>query len=334
MYFFPLPHAAATISQSGINIALLGKGVCTSQACFLRDLLITSGEKAITRQEPFVGESGFIENLHLVTYTSQPNGNSLFFLDPTWYTGMINSIEGSFNSASIPDSIKNQVSQFDITQEDIETSRDIVQEYLIERFQIRDISSQLGIPEVDDLDKQIRILTFMEKNLAPASEALLCRSVVLGDREIECGKLLELFYKANNIPYELKCSGDKYNSSYITTIGGLQSTLYPKYAYLNADNKNPLSRRLHFAINEKGENKYLWDFSDENLQRFTTSIKESRKIADTVIIPEQKLNSGLPVSNKQFINTLKIDNVTSKITDNRPAAAKQKVIDDDDEIEL
>lgn len=75
------------------------------------------------------------------------------------------------------------------------------------------------------------MLTFMEKHLSPASGSLNCRSVVLGDREIECGKLLELFYKANNIPYILKCSGDKYNSAYITTIDGMESTIYPKVAF-------------------------------------------------------------------------------------------------------
>lgn len=95
------------------------------------------------------------------------------------------------------------------------------------------------------------MLTFMEKHLSPASGSLNCRSVVLGDREIECGKLLELFYKANNIPYILKCSGDKYNSAYITTIDGMESTIYPKVAFFSDRNNNSLSRKLHFAKNKK-----------------------------------------------------------------------------------
>lgn len=45
-----MPQTVAAISQSGINIALLGKGVCASQARFLRDLLLTSGEEAITKK--------------------------------------------------------------------------------------------------------------------------------------------------------------------------------------------------------------------------------------------------------------------------------------------
>lgn len=216
----------------------------------------------------------------------------------------------------------------DVTQEEIESARNTVQEYLIERFQIKDISTQLGIAEASDLDKQIRILAFMEKHLSPASESLNCRSVVLGDREIECGKLLELFYKANNIPYTLKCSGDKYNSAYITTIDGMESTIYPKVAFISDRNNNPLSRKLHFTKNEQDENQYLWAFSDERQQQFKTSIKESRKIATTVIVPEQKLDTNL-TTNRQFANTLKVDVSPVEIPENTPAAETQVVTHED-----
>lgn len=45
------------------------------------------------------------------------------------------------------------------------------------------------------------------KNLAPTNQELAIRSVVMGSHELEVGKLLELFYKANGIPYE--CSSRK-----------------------------------------------------------------------------------------------------------------------------
>lgn len=325
---FFMPQAVAAISQSGINIALLGKGVCASQASFLRDLLLTSGEDAITKKVYFIDEDGMIEDQHLVTYACSSNDGTNFFLDPTWYNGTINSLEGSFNSAYIPEQHKSLLSMLDVRQEEIESARNTVQEYLIERFQIKDISTQLGIAEAGDLDKQIRMLAFMEKHLSPASESLNCRSVVLGDREIECGKLLELFYKANNIPYTLKCSGDKYNSAYITTIDGMESTIYPKVAFISDRNNNPLSRKLHFAKNEQDENQYLWAFSDERQQQFKTSIKESRKIATTVIVPEQKLNTNL-TTNRQFADTLKVDVSPVEISENTPAAVTQVVTHDD-----
>ena len=325
---FFMPQTVSAISQSGINIALLGKGVCASQASFLRDLLITSGEDAMTKKVYFIDEDGMIEDQHLVTYACSSEDGTNFFLDPTWYNGTINSLEGSFNSADIPEQHRSLLSMLDVTQEEIESARNTVQEYLIERFQIKNISTQLGIAEAGDLDKQIRMLAFMEKHLSPASEALNCRSVVLGDREIECGKLLELFYKANNIPYTLKCSGDKYNSAYITTIDGMESTIYPKVAFISDRNNNPLSRKLHFAKNEQDENQYLWAFSDERQQQFKTSIKEARKIATTVIVPEQKLNTNL-TTNRQFADTLKVDVSPVEIFENTPAAVTQVVTHDD-----
>mgnify|MGYP005789792831 CR=1 FL=1 len=326
---FLMPQTVSAISQSGINVALLGKGVCASQASFLRDLLITSGEDAITRKVYFIDEDGMIEDQHLVTYACSSKDGANFFLDPTWYNGTINSLEGSFNSADISEQHRSLLSMLDVTQEEIESARDTVQEYLIDRFQIKDISTQLGISEANDLDKQIRILTFMEKNLAPASEALNCRSVVLGNREIECGKLLELFYKANNIAYTLKCSGDKYNSAYVTTIDGMETTIYPKSAFISDRNNNPLSRKLHFAKNEQGENQYLWAFSDERQQQFKTSIKEARKVADAVIVPEQKLNKNLRATNRQFADTLRVDVAPVEIPEKNLAAVTQEVTHDD-----
>lgn len=325
---FFLSQTVAAISQSGINIALLGKGVCASQARFLRDLLLTSGEEAITKKVYFIDEDGIIEDQHLVTYACSSNNGTNFFLDPTWYNGTINSLEGSFNSADISEQHRSLLSILDVTQEEIESARNKVQEYLIERFQIKDISTQLGIDKASDLDKQIRMLTFMEKHLSPASGSLNCRSIVLGDREIECGKLLELFYKANNIPYILKCSGDKYNSAYITTIDGMESTIYPKVAFFSDRNNNPLSRKLHFAKNKKDENQYLWAFSDERRQQFMTSINKSRKIAATVIVPGQKLDTNL-TTNRQFADTLKVDVSPVENSENTPAAVTQVVTHND-----
>lgn len=325
---FFMPQTVAAISQSGINIALLGKGVCASQARFLRDLLLTSGEEAITKKVYFIDEDGIIEDQHLVTYACSSNNGTNFFLDPTWYNGTINSLEGSFNSADISEQHRSLLSILDVTQEEIESARNKVQEYLIERFQIKDISTQLGIDKASDLDKQIRMLTFMEKHLSPASGSLNCRSVVLGDREIECGKLLELFYKANNIPYILKCSGDKYNSAYITTIDGMESTIYPKVAFFSDRNNNSLSRKLHFAKNIKDENQYLWAFSDERRQQFMTSINKSRKIAATVIVPGQKLDTNL-TTNRQFADTLKVDVSPVENSENTPAAVTQVVTHND-----
>ena len=325
---FFMSQTVAAISQSGINIALLGKGVCAAQARFLRDLLLTSGEEAITKKVYFIDEDGIIEDQHLVTYACSSNNGTNFFLDPTWYNGTINSLEGSFNSADISEQHRSLLSILDVTQEEIESARNKVQEYLIERFQIKDISTQLGIDKASDLDKQIRMLTFMEKHLSPASGSLNCRSVVLGDREIECGKLLELFYKANNIPYILKCSGDKYNSAYITTIDGMESTIYPKVAFFSDRNNNPLSRKLHFAKNKKDENQYLWAFSDERRQQFMTSINKSRKIAATVIVPGQKLDTNL-TTNRQFADTLKVDVSPVENSENTPAAVTQVVTHND-----
>jgi len=321
---FPMPKHVAAISKSGLNVALLGKGVCASQASFLRDLLITSGELSRTSQISFINNEGISEDEHLIAYTTNSE-NETYFLDPTWYNGTVKSIEGSLNSARIPEETRNQLTPLNVTQEEIEEARSNALEYLIERYQIRDLSEQLEIKEVSDLEKQIRILAFIEKNIAPASEKLKCRSVVIGEREIEVGKLLELFYKANDIPYTLQCSGDKYLSDYITNIDGQECTISPRVAFDRSRNDNPLTRVLHFITSEQGDKQYLWQVSKEKEEKIKTMIIESRKIAEGVVFRTKTIDEESKTSRRQFVESLRVEVTPVSITEKSSNITEQEV---------
>lgn len=286
---FSFQNMVSLISQSGINIALLGKGVCASQSKFLRDLLNDIGENAMTGRVDFLDvDTGMSVDAHGITYLKSTDGQT-WFLDPTWYNGTTRSVKGSLNSADLSEEKKKQLSSLNVTQEEIDEARNVVQGYLIKRFGIKEISEQLGLEQVGDLEKQIRILAFMERNLAPASEELNFRSVVLGKREIEVGKLLELFYKSNDIQYKLECDGDKSHTRYTTNIDGKECTIKPEEAFNKVKNNGKaLSRCLHWTKNEHGESKYLWSFSKEQEEEMLNLIRNSRKIAESVIIPEEE----------------------------------------------
>lgn len=294
------------LSKTGINIALLGKGVCSSQANFLRDLLLKSGENANSNKLYFFDKNGNVEDTHFVTYVFSKRQDSLLFLDPTWYNGTLKSISGSFDSACRIDDTNAPLSLLDVNQEQILSARNTVLDYLINRFGIQDISRQLGIANATDLDKQIRMLAFMERNLAPATESLSCRSVVLYNREIECGKLLEMFYRANNIPYLLNCSGDKSESSYTTSINGLSCALIPCKAFSCEKNENTLSEKLHSFRNEDGKLQFLSNTSAIKKKQLAIFIRRARALANSVVIPDENLTSTRRSFKSSFYDNIEI----------------------------
>ena len=277
-----------SISQSGLSIAILGKGICKSQAEFLSHLLIASDMEAYNYQVQFYDkETGnYICSHEVVTAEVLDTGN--FFLDPTFYNGSLESLRGSFDMADFTEERRNTLSILNVTEQEIEEARETAQNYLIKRYGVKEISQQLGLESCGDLEKQMRILTFMEKNLAPTNQELAIRSVVMGSHELEVGKLLELFYKANGIPYEMQFEEDRLNTIYKTMIDGVECSIYPREAF--SKTKPYLSMKLHYAKDKDGTYKRLWEFSKEKKDEIGDMIKEGRKIAGEVKIPQETLD--------------------------------------------
>lgn len=276
------------ISQSGLSIAILGKGVCKSQAEFLSHLLIASDMEAYNYQVQFYDrETGNYIDSHEVV-TAEISDDENFFLDPTWYNGSSESLRGSFDKVDFTEERKKTLSILDTTAQEIEEARENVQNYLIRRYGIEEISQQLGLDSCGDLEKQMRILTFMEKNLAPTNQELSIRSVVMGSHELEVGKLLELFYKANRIPYRILFEEDRLNTIYITMIDSVECNIYPREAFLKTEPY--LSMKLHWTKDKDKKSRFLWEFSREKKDEMATMIRKGRKIAEKVRIPQETLD--------------------------------------------
>lgn len=272
------------LSQTGLNIAILGKGVCSSQAEFLNHLLIASDMQSYNYGVMLYDkENGNFSGSHAVV-TVEVSDDDNIFLDPTLYDGSIESLEGSFDSADLTEERRNTLSILDATEQEIEEARENAQNYLIRRYGIEEISQQLGLESCSDLEKQIRILTFMEKNLAPTNQELSIRSVVMGSHELEVGKLLELFYKANEIPYEFQPYGDsKSEIMYSTTIDGIEYCIAFENAFDSVDSNLSIDY-LYLTIDGEGNLALL---SEEKVDEMRPMIHEGRKIADRVKIPQE-----------------------------------------------
>lgn len=301
------------LSQSGLSIAILGKGVCKSQAEFLSHLLIASNMQGYNYQVQFYDKKtgDYIDSHEVVTAELLEGEN--YFLDPTFYNGSVDSLKGSFDMADLSEERRSTLSILEPTEKEIEGAREIAQSYLIRRFGIKEISEQLGLEDCGDLEKQMRILTFMERNLAPTNHELSIRSVVMGSHELEVGKLLELFYKANGIPYKIQFNEGKQNTVYTTMIDGVECSIFPKIAFSNT--KSMLSAQLHYYRDVDGKLQYLWAASKEKIEdkklvkingveyeaskekfdEIRDLIQKGRKIADEVKIPQETIDIDEPI---------------------------------------
>lgn len=308
----------AGLSQSGLNIAILGKGVCKSQAEFLSHLLIASDMQAYNEQVQFYDkQSGAYIDSHEVTTAELLDGQS-YFLDPTMYNGSSDSLKGTFDKANLEEERKEKLTILDVTEDEISEARECVQNYLIERYGIMEISKQLDLDNCSDLEKQMRILTFIEKNLAPTEQELSIRSAVIGSHEIEVGKLMELFYKANDIPYEIQYEEGKQNTIYKTIIDGTECSIYPREAFSKV--KPSLSMKLHWAKDEDGVFKRLWEFSEDKKNEIASMIRKGREISESVIVPNENPN----VSVWEFIDE-KGDTEVSKTSEELQKEENERV---------
>lgn len=271
---------SARISQSGASAALLGKGVCSSQAKFLRDLLIMSGEDAYAKDVSFLRD-GPVTGQHTVTFAKLSDVDSKILLDPTWYNGTLDSVSKSFVSPSLEIYDREELGTLDITLDDIFKARDFVSDFLIEKYGIKQASEELKIQDADSLEKQIRMLVFMEKHLVNPSTLLTYRNMALGERELSQNVALELFYKANNIPFKLDCSGEKSLTTYTTNIDGKMTSIAPLLSFSqDSMDENRLTDKFHYIKDSNGEEQYLWALDEQYKARYEQAIDNARQIRD------------------------------------------------------
>lgn len=81
---------------------------------------------------------------------------------------------------------------------------------------------------------------------------------------------------------------DRLNTIYKTMIDGVECSIYPREAF--SKTKPYLSMKLHYAKDKDGTYKRLWEFSKEKKDEIGDMIKEGRKIAGEVKIPQETLD--------------------------------------------
>ncbi|MDR2641057.1 MAG: hypothetical protein LBC61_07375 [Candidatus Peribacteria bacterium] len=265
------------LSQSGLNIALLGKGVCASQARFMRDLLqernidsvctnVTFFEKKDEEEVP-VGE-------HDVTLFELDG--MYYYADPTWYNGTIPSLKGSNGLAKCWKYPKLDLYTLDFSQEEIEKACRVASNVAIKKLGIDKIAEELGLSELEDLNKQTTIMAFLEKNAISQAQSVDVASVDINGFEVEVGKAFELFLQQQSVPYSIHQSEKtKEENILFLSVLGKPTAICTRNILYKENNK--LSSSLHQIQMEDKRRKCLHKTNEDIMRQYKESIKNARE---------------------------------------------------------
>ncbi|MDO4282413.1 MAG: hypothetical protein Q4D02_02150 [Clostridia bacterium] len=314
------------ISQSGLNAAILGKGVCASQAFFLRDVLRSSGVNSIECQN-YMDASLFTEDQkaeksinHMSTLSILQNGN-VVYLDPTNYSGSAKKLRmsseewphvstkkvfgygndeyytnlESYNKIYNPiyeqakklmgEEVSERKSIFnslEVSDEEILKARSAVSSCIIGRYRIDEISDELGIKDAKtDLEKQLLILGYVENNIVSnnTDRKMNFRTVLIGDKEIEVSKLMELFYIANDIPYEICDISTKGATEFKLNIDGKEYFLRSDGAFDNTKNENTLTEITFYRKTDGNAVQFITQESEEKYNEYMDLRAKTQEVA-------------------------------------------------------
>lgn len=219
---------AAVLSQEGLKVGLVGKGVCMAQASFLRDLCIVSGMKAGVRKIQSQ------DSIHAITVVSDKEGECIIF-DPTVYNGSANSVNSACKYKKFDDLNCGEVINLSVTNDEIKEARHYVLRFLVEKFKINEISENIGLSDYEIDEKVLRIVAYLESLVVPSMNANF-RSIELNGKELELGKMIELLFSANNIKYDVIPTNKKADSFLQIELFGHEIIMNPKKMYSQSNN--------------------------------------------------------------------------------------------------
>lgn len=237
-------ETAAVITQNGLSVGILGKGVCMSQACFLRDLFILSGLKAIVQKVHF-------DDFNHAFVVVSMNDGEYVILDPTIYNGEVDNINSHDKRYGKFVDVENaRLISLNVNREEIIQAREYALNYLINKFGLIQLSNKIGLNELENDDKIMRIIAFLEPIIV-SSQNTSFKSVELNGKELELGKVLELLFTTNSIKYESIPRKKKNDNLLALNFMGKNVVLNPKQMYISGKN--------YLVYDENGEYKRVSD---------------------------------------------------------------------------
>lgn len=256
-----IKNSSHTFSGSGLNAAITGRGICQSQASFCRDILNELGIDA--RFYPLYGSIGshadvLVENQGI--------------LDPTNYSGSINTLAGGHLFKEY--GLEGKFSDFNFLDKSVfEDCKSRFQKELIKSLGIDKLSELLEFNKFNQDDKQFAIWYLITKNIEILDLSINSTTVNVTGNSIEISNLLELFYIANNIPFERVG----------TVKGKFEHEYYSVYKTVIKDKKVKIIPRFIMGIKPdktRGLTPISYDESLSNYEVYTDDFIRVKQVID------------------------------------------------------
>ncbi len=275
-------NSSHTFSGSGLNAAITGRGICQSQASFCRDILNELGIEA--KFYPLSSSKGshadvLVENQGI--------------LDPTNYIGNIDTLAGGHLFKEY--GLEGKFSDFSFLDKSVfEDCKSRFQKELIKSLGIDKISELLGFDKLNQDDKQFAIWYLITKNIEISDLPINSTTIDVHGNSIEISNLLELFYIANNIPFERNG----------TVKGKFEHEDYPVYKTVIKDKSVKIIPRIIMGIKPdkgRGITPISYDESFSNYEVYMDDFIRVQQVID---------GNGIDIA-----NIFQIANDSSKITE-------------------
>ena len=266
-----IPNSKHTFAGSGLNAAILGRGICQSQASFCRDIL-----EYLKIPVRFLGMGGRSSHADVLI------GNK-YVLDPTNYSGSIRSLSGGHLFTEYKLNEKYEDFSF-LNQEFFDKCKEKMQEKLINVLKIDKISDFLGFDRLSSDEKQFAIWFIIMRNIELYDMPINSTTININGYNIEISNLFELFYKANNIPFTLEQF----------TRGRFDSEYYPIYLTKLKDKLVKIVPRYIVAVNTIRPFSYSETLTETNLYS-----DEFSKIASLLLSTNVSFNDILNSSSNK-----------------------------------
>ena len=189
------------LSYSRMNAALLGKGVCSAQSKFLKDLITYSKALPygrVTTQTIFVPKG-----LHDIVVLNSEDENRAITLDPQNYVGSVSSVKRGFDCKKmlLDDSFEGK--GFRTTKKDLLKARETVLDYCVRKYGIDKLAHRdfQGASPEEQIEKIERFISSYTTN---CKHPLNFDTISVQGHEFEVGKFFEMACHACGIPYELE----------------------------------------------------------------------------------------------------------------------------------
>lgn len=189
------------LSYGRMNAALLGKGVCSAQSKFLKDLITYSNALPygqVNTQTIFCPKG-----LHDIVVLNCEDENRAITLDPQNYVGSVSSVKRGFDCKKLllDDSFEGK--GFRTTKKDLLKARDTVLNYCVKKYGIDKLAERefYGNNAAEKLQK---IESFIASYATNCGDTLNFDTISVRRHEFEVGKFFEMACYACNIPYKLE----------------------------------------------------------------------------------------------------------------------------------